>query len=67
MHQRMIHELTLVRPQASGAALKIVDQTIPVVQAHLANARAILSQVGGGMNNGESGSNGGGSSGRTNP
>jgi putative membrane protein len=49
MHQRMLHELTTVRPQASGAAAGIIDQTIPVVRQHLADARALWRQVGGRM------------------
>jgi predicted outer membrane protein len=49
MHQHMLHELMMVRPQASGAALQLVDQTIPVVRAHLADAQSIWRQVGGGM------------------
>jgi putative membrane protein len=50
MHQHMLHELTMVRPQASGAALQLIDQTIPVVQQHLADAQTIWRQFGGGMN-----------------
>jgi putative membrane protein len=52
MHQHMLHELQMVQPQASGAARNLVDQTIPVVQQHLADAQALWRQVGGGMNNG---------------
>jgi putative membrane protein len=48
MHQHMLHELNLVRPQASGTALQLVDQTIPIVQQHLTDARALWRQVGGG-------------------
>jgi predicted outer membrane protein len=55
MHQHMLHELMLVRPQATGAALQLVDQTIPVVRQHLADAEAIWRQVGGGMNDARSG------------
>jgi putative membrane protein len=50
MHQHMLHELTTVRPQASGAALELIDHTIPVVRQHLADAQSIWRQVGGGMN-----------------
>ena len=50
MHQHMLHELNMVRPQASGAAQQLVDQTIPVVQRHLTEAQTISKQVGGGMN-----------------
>jgi len=50
MHQHMLHELNAVRPQASGAAQQLVDQTIPVVQQHLTDAQAIWKQVGGSAN-----------------
>jgi putative membrane protein len=50
MHQHMLHELNLVRPQATGPALQLIDQTIPVVQQHLSAAQTIWRQVGGGMN-----------------
>jgi putative membrane protein len=50
MHQHMLHELNAVRPQASGATLQLVEQTIPVVQQHLTDAQSIWKQVGGGMN-----------------
>lgn len=47
MHRHMLNELTALQPQASGAARQLIDQTIPVVQQHLADARTILRQVGG--------------------
>jgi putative membrane protein len=50
MHQHMLHELTMVRPQATGAALELIDHTLPVVRQHLADAQTIWRQVGGGMN-----------------
>ncbi|MDQ6634967.1 MAG: DUF4142 domain-containing protein [Gemmatimonadota bacterium] len=50
MHQHMLHELTTVRPQASGAALELIDHTLPVVRQHLSDAQTIWRQVGGGMN-----------------
>jgi predicted outer membrane protein len=50
MHSHMLHELQMVQPQSTGAARQLVDQTIPVVQQHLADARTIWRQVGGGMN-----------------
>jgi hypothetical protein len=56
MHQHMLHELTMLQPQASGAARQLIDQTIPVVQQHLALAQSVWRQVGGGMNNGTNGS-----------
>jgi putative membrane protein len=49
MHQHMLHELTMVRPQASGVTQQLVDQTIPVVRQHLSDAQALLRQVGSGM------------------
>ena len=55
MHQHMLHELTTVQPQATGVARQLVDQTIPVVRQHLADAQATWRQVGGGMNDGRSG------------
>jgi putative membrane protein len=55
LHRRMLHELTQLRPQASGAALQLIDQTIPVVRQHLADAEAIWRQVGGGTNEGRNG------------
>jgi putative membrane protein len=51
MHQHMLHELTMIQPQATGAARQLVDQTIPVVQQHLSLAQSVWRQVGGGMNN----------------
>jgi putative membrane protein len=56
MHQHMLHELTMARPQASGVAQQLVDQTIPVVRQHLTDAQALWRQVGGGTGNGRSGS-----------
>ncbi|MFL5607889.1 MAG: DUF4142 domain-containing protein [Gemmatimonadaceae bacterium] len=50
MHQHMLHELTAVRPQATGAALDLIDHTVPVVRQHLTDAQTIWRQVGGGMN-----------------
>jgi predicted outer membrane protein len=52
MHQHMLNELTMLQPQASGAARQLIDQTIPVVQQHLSLAQSVWRQVGGGMNNG---------------
>jgi putative membrane protein len=60
MHQHMLHELQMVQPQSTGAARQLVDQTIPVVRQHLADARVIWRQVGGGMGAGMG-------SGRTSP
>jgi putative membrane protein len=57
MHQHMLHELTMLRPQASGAARQLIDQTIPVVQQHLSMAQSVWRQVGGGMNNNNNNSN----------
>ena len=51
MHQHMLHELNAVRPQASGAALELIDHTVPVVRQHLSDAQAIWRQVGGGSVN----------------
>lgn len=55
MHEHMLRELNAIRPQATGAALQLVDQTIPVVRQHLSDAQSIWRQVGGGMNNTRSG------------
>jgi predicted outer membrane protein len=55
MHQHLLRELETVQPQATGAARQLVDQTIPVVRQHLADARAIWRQVGGGMGNQQGG------------
>jgi putative membrane protein len=49
MHRHMLHELEMVQPQATGAARQLVDQTIPVVRQHLADAHVLWRQVGGGM------------------
>jgi hypothetical protein len=63
----------MVQPQASGTARQLVDQTIPIVQQHLADAQTIWRQVGGGMNNGRNGgmnnggTNNGSSSGTSTP
>jgi predicted outer membrane protein len=48
MHRHMLHELTMLQPQASGAARQLVDQTIPVVRQHLTDAESVWRQVGGG-------------------
>jgi putative membrane protein len=45
MHQHMLHDLTMLRPQASGTAQQLIDQTIPVVQQHLSDAKALLRMV----------------------
>jgi putative membrane protein len=50
MHRHLLHDLTMARPQTSGAALQVVDQTIPVVRQHLTDAETIWHQVGGGTN-----------------
>jgi predicted outer membrane protein len=50
MHQHMLHDLTMARSQTSGPALQLVDQTIPVVKQHLADAETVWHQVGGGTN-----------------
>jgi predicted outer membrane protein len=48
MHRHMLKELTMLQPQATGAARQLVDQTIPVVRQHLTDAQGIWRQVGGG-------------------
>ena len=48
MHRHMLHELTMLQPQATGAARQLVDQTIPVVRQHLTDAQGVWRQVGGG-------------------
>jgi putative membrane protein len=48
MHRHMLHELTMLQPQATGAARQLVDQTIPVVRQHLSDAQSLWRQVGGG-------------------
>jgi putative membrane protein len=50
MHRRMLHDLNMVRPQATGPALDLIDHTLPVVRQHLSDAETIWRQVGGGMN-----------------
>jgi predicted outer membrane protein len=45
MHQHMLHDLKLFQAQASGSALQLVNQTIPVVQKHLRDAQTILFDV----------------------
>jgi putative membrane protein len=47
MHQHMLQDLTLMRPQATGATQHLIDQTIPVVRQHLADAEAIFNGLGG--------------------
>ncbi|HEY4735193.1 MAG TPA: DUF4142 domain-containing protein [Gemmatimonadaceae bacterium] len=49
MHQHMLHELTMLQPQASGATRQLIDQTIPTVRQHLTLAQSVWRQVGGGM------------------
>jgi hypothetical protein len=46
-YEHMLYELTMLRPQASGTALQLIDQTIPVVRQHLSTAQALRRQVGG--------------------
>jgi predicted outer membrane protein len=50
MHQHLLHDLTMARSQTSGPALQVVDQTIPVVRQHLADAETVWHQIGGGTN-----------------
>ncbi len=50
MHQHMLRDLEALRPQANGATREFVDQTIPVVRKHLADAQVVWRQVGGGAN-----------------
>lgn len=50
MHQHMLHDLTMARSQATGPALQVIDQTIPVVRQHLADAHTVWREVGGGTN-----------------
>jgi Domain of unknown function (DUF4142) len=50
MHQHMLHELTMLRSQASGPSAQLIDQTIPIVRLHLTAAQALWQQVGGGQN-----------------
>lgn len=57
MHQHVLHDLTMARPQATGPALQIIDQTLPVVRQHLADARTVWHQVGGGTKARGSGTN----------
>jgi putative membrane protein len=45
MHQHMLHDLTLFQSQATGAALQLVNETIPVVRKHLEDAQTILYEV----------------------
>lgn len=54
MHEHMLHELD-IRPQATGAALQLADQTIPAVGQHLTDAQTIWGQLNGGTNNARSG------------
>jgi hypothetical protein len=56
MHRHMLHELTMLQPQATGAARQLVDQTIPVVRQHLTDAESIWRQVGGGSGRNRRGS-----------
>ncbi|MDB4915381.1 MAG: hypothetical protein JWM95_3025 [Gemmatimonadetes bacterium] len=45
MHQHMLHELGLLRGQASGDTQALVDQTITTVRRHLGDAQAVLRQL----------------------
>jgi predicted outer membrane protein len=56
MHQHMLNELEMTRSQGSGVALQLVNQTIPVVRQHLADARMLWQQVGGNSDRDWSGS-----------
>ena len=55
MHRHMLHELTMMQSQATGAARTLVDQTIPIVRQHLSDAESIWRQVGGGTGRNGSG------------
>jgi hypothetical protein len=56
MHRHMLQELNMLRPQASGAARTLVDQTIPIVRQHLTDAQSVWRQVGGGSGRNNNGS-----------
>jgi putative membrane protein len=47
MHRHMLHELTMLRPQAGGPALELIDQTARVVRQHLTDAETLWRQMGG--------------------
>jgi predicted outer membrane protein len=49
MHRHMLRELTMIQPRATSVARQLVDQTIPIVRQHLADADSLWRQVGGGM------------------
>jgi len=48
LHRHMLNALTMMRPQATGAAQRLIEQTIPVVQQHLTEAQRTSRDVGGG-------------------
>lgn len=50
MHQHMFRELNALRPQATAPAREFIDQTLPVVEHHLADAQSLWHQLGGTMN-----------------
>lgn len=47
MHQHMLSDLKAMRPQATGVAQQLIDQTIPVVKQHLDEAEDVWEKVGG--------------------
>jgi putative membrane protein len=47
VHQSMLHDLNMVRPQATGATLELIDHTLPVVRQHLSDAQTLWRQMGG--------------------
>ncbi|HYD51223.1 MAG TPA: DUF4142 domain-containing protein [Gemmatimonadaceae bacterium] len=53
MHRHMLNDLRLMQPQATGAVRQLIDQTIPIVEQHLAQAQTIWRTLGGGMGMGQ--------------
>ncbi|HEX3868721.1 MAG TPA: DUF4142 domain-containing protein [Gemmatimonadaceae bacterium] len=47
MHRHMLHDLQALQPQSKGATRLLVDQTIPIVRRHLAEAEVLWNRIGG--------------------
>lgn len=47
IHRHMLADLKAMRPQATGVAQQLIDQTIPVVKSHLVDANKLWHKIGG--------------------
>lgn len=47
LHRRMLHDLRLTQPHASGVARRLIDRTLPAVEQHLSAAVDLWQRLGG--------------------